>query len=1498
MNVHEILLRLTALGVVLTAEEGRLRVKAARGMLTDELKQAIATHKAEIIRRLTLGNAEAREPVAAVPRNGWLPTSFFQERLWVLDRLEPDSTAFILSTIWHSPVPVSAQQVVEAVAAVVARREILRAVFEEHEGVPAMRLLAPDTVCIERHDLSTLSDEEQEAALEEAARASTRRRFDLAQDPPARFAVFRLGGQRVAVVVTMHHIASDAWSMSLLLQELTAACEKRLGSPPIRQYADFAAWQRQSQDEQSAARELDWWQSRLAGAPPTSVFPADRQAAAGTPATGAVHDFEWSESLSQGVRAMVRDEGCTVYMAMLAALAAVLYRQTGQDDVVLGSPMGLRERPEFEAMVGPFVNLLVLRLDLSDDPTFAELLGRARDAVLDAHEHRSVPFEKVIERLRPPRSLAHSPLFQMAVVQHNAPDTRAAPIYGGGAIHEVTWFVRDVDGRLQGSIEYRADLFSAQAVARLSEYLEAFLAAAVQDRSRRLRAMPFVSDAERHHILVRFNATAQEVEGSSVVRRFERQAASTPQAVAVRFEGQELTYRQLNDRANLLARRLRAMGVGSAEPVGVCLQRSLALPVALLGVLKAGAAYVPLDPGFPAHRLDFMLADSGACVLVCEATSAEAIAVRENLRRLDMAELDAAVDAVDESASGDSVGSGDTGDDLAPEAPAYVIYTSGSTGLPKGVSVSHAALSNFLESMRREPGLGRDDVLAAVTTISFDIAGLEMYLPLIVGARIELASRDVASDGHALASLLQRSGATVLQATPATWRMLLDSGWKGGSTFRALCGGEGLPRDLADRLLACTGELWNLYGPTETTIWSTAGKVQHGAAVTIGRPIANTHVYVLDDARAPVPIGVPGELWIGGAGVAIGYHGRPELTAERFVDDPFSARAGARMYRTGDLARWLPDGQLEHLGRLDHQVKVRGFRIELGEIESALARHVQVRQAVVTARDDGHGFKELVAYIVSRANPPAGVGQLRDFLRESLPDYMLPTRFVFLEALPMTANNKVDVKALPEPATAASPDDAAPRPAGEPQGALEVQLLALWRQSLDDDRLGVHDDFFEHGGHSLKAVQLLTRIEQVFGRKLPLATLFQAPTVARMAHLLKEANWRPSWRSLVAINPTGSKPPMFLIPGVGGNVLMFGLLSKLLGPDQPTYGLQARGLDGQEKPFTRIPDMAAHYLSELRNARPSGPYVLCGSCTGGVVAFEMAQHLVAQGRDRASGDPRDMASFVVRHRTLVVRLAVAAAVHVAKAGRDGRRASQAAAFAVGAVPAPEGARRGQLAHRRPAPGIGRHELLLRQGRAGHHARCCTLPAASLSVFAAQRRRLGSPGAGRGYPALLGDAGARCDRRRRRGRGLGTDVRLSACRAVGTDPVGLPVAWHRQRRGAGAALKCGPWTRRKHELLRAVPIHAAKLAAHGRADDRRGDPVGLVQRRRARLHQPGAQQRRDHAAVCRGRLRCAGRRKDLHEFRVADAVGALFPGHRAGAVAGAVREDPAGATARS
>ena len=890
-----------------------------------------------------------------------------------------------------------------------------------------------------------------------------------------RFDVFTFDQGRVGVTLAAHHIALDTWSIGLLFTELASLVSSAGNNLPVNhlQYVDYAAWQRRAVKSNGAA--LDWWTQKLDGAPPTSMFPPD--VSCGQSGKGESFNFAWDAGFSADLRRFSREQGVTVYMVLIAACAALIRAYTGQSDILLGSPMGDREHSEFEDIIGPFVNVLVLRISIGGNPSFAQLLARVRDVVLDAHAHRSTPFEAVIERLKPQRSFDYSPLYQVAVVQHNVPLRTDVVVHGGGALHELTWFVREVDNCFVGAFEYRSDLYSNEMIGQISSQLGVILQAAMTDADQALSRLPLITPSEKRKIMALGAGERSPIEGTTVAELFERRVAQSPDRTAITFLAQSISYIELNQRANQLARRLRSLGAGPSVVIGICMDRSIDLVVALLGVVKSGAAYLPLDPEFPVDRLAFMLRDSGARVLLVSDDRPTDLDLPTNVEvfcpfSADMSPPEAT----------NLKGVRDVSD------PAYVIYTSGSTGQPKGVVVPHRALVNFLESMRARPGLFEEDVLAAVTTVSFDISGLEIYLPLIVGAQVELISRETASDGFALADRLTSSTATVMQATTATWRLLLETEWQPRSGFRAFCGGETLPRDIADALVARVGELWNLYGPTETTIWSTIDKVDPSPApITIGMPITNTQIYILNEHSEPVSVGMPGEIWIGGAGVAVGYHDRPELTAERFVKDRFSSEPDARIYRTGDLARWGRDGRIHHLGRLDQQVKVRGFRIELEEIEAALASYPGMRQVCVTTAGSNAAIV-LVAYYVQDSSAPT-TNELRRYLRSRLPDYMLPSLFVDIDSVPLMPNGKVDRRRLPDPFRSGMRAHTSNEPLAP---GVEQALAEVWRDILKTDQIGPGDNFFELGGHSLLSLRVSAAFLRRTGLSLdPRAMFFQ-----------------------------------------------------------------------------------------------------------------------------------------------------------------------------------------------------------------------------------------------------------------------------------------------------------------------------------------------------------------------------------------------------------------------
>ena len=1161
------------------------------------------------------GGAAVEVPILALGREHTLALSFSQRRMWLNQRMDPDGTAYNMPFASRVTGQIDRQALRAAVAFMVGRHEALRTSFEPGPDEPVQRIAADAHVPIEEIDLRHLNlhaaEEDARALLREAAL----RPFDLGRAPLLRVVLVWLGEADHVLLFLLHHAVGDQWSGGILAREIGVAYRAlRAGQAPALeplrvQYADYAAWQREHLGGRALDAQLAYWRDRLAGLSPLAL-PTDAPRPAQRSSRGATLSLPMPQPTLVALRTLSAAHGATVFMTLLAAFKLLLARYSGQHDIAVGTPIANRTRTETESLVGTMVNTLVLRTDLGGDPSFTELLQRVRDTALQAYAHQDLPYERLVDELRQGDAAVSAPLVRLLFNVPNAP--WAPPAFEGlelepfdfdrGAAQFDLSVTVDTEYEQRIHFEYATDLYGADTVQRLAGHYLRLLGDVAAHASRPVSTLRMLTTAEYRRAVYEWNRTERPV---PAVRRaselIARQAERTPAAVAISQADQVLTYGELEARANRLANHFLALDLGSAPLIGVCLPRTPELIVALLAVMKCGGAYVPLDPAFPRDRLQFMAEDAGVALVLTDSVLLEALPF-EGQRRLD---LDLAEPAL--AARSDD----------APPAPAvesdlaYVLYTSGSTGRPKGVEVPHRALVNFLTSMQHEPGCTARDTLLSVTTLSFDISGLEFFLPLTVGARVELASQHELNDAHALLRRMSHCRATMMQATPSTWRMLVEAGWAGDPTLTVLCGGEPLVSALAAQLLPRCKTLWNLYGPTETTIWSTLAKVESASHITIGFPIANTTVYVLDAAMQPVPVGVTGEIHIGGRGVARGYRSRADLTGERFVLDPFATEPDACLYRTGDLARYCADGSIVHLGRADLQLKVRGHRVEPGEIEAVLARHPAVQACVVTARADATGTAQLVAYAVPRAPASIEPAVLRAHLRASLPEYMTPDFFVSLSALPLTASRKVDIQALPAPgverAAAASPATA------DPRSTMAVQLTALWRGVLDDESIGMHDNFFEHGGHSLKAVQLLTSIERVYGRTLPLATLIEAPTIAQLEAVLTRADWAPPWRSLVAISTHGSKPALFAVPGVGGNVLAFAKLAALLGRDRPVYGLQARGLDGVEPPFATVAEAAAYYLEEIRSVQPRGPYFIGGTCTGGVIAFEMARRLRAQG---------------------------------------------------------------------------------------------------------------------------------------------------------------------------------------------------------------------------------------------------------------------------------------------
>ncbi|HEV3048761.1 MAG TPA: amino acid adenylation domain-containing protein, partial [Longimicrobium sp.] len=1048
-------------------------------------------------------SAPKSSPIVAVERTGALPLSFSQERLWFLDRLEPGSAVYNIPMAWRLSGALDQAALERSLGEIVRRHEVLRTVFAQPDGSPVQVIAPFRGFALPVEDLSALGEADREAAAERRAGEEARRGFDLAAGPLFRAALLRLGSEDHVLLLSMHHIVSDDWSMGVLSRELSSlyAAYREGGESPLPelpvQYADYAVWQREQLAGEVLDRQIAYWRERLAGAPELLELPTDHPRPAVRSYEGAGVPVEFPLELQERLQALGRGEGATLYMVLLAAFQVLLSKYSGSEDVVVGSPIAGRTRAEVEELIGFFVNTLVLRTDLSGDPSFRETLRRVREATLGAYAHQEVPFEKLVAELQPERTLSHSPLFQVMFTVQTAggggggaalPGLSVSGVgaKGASAKFDLSLVLTATSQGLRGGLSYSTDLFERGTIERMLGHLERVLEQVAADADVRFSQLELLGDVEREQVLGAWNQTERGYSALPAPALFAEWARRAPDAVALLDRGEAVTYAALDRRALVLARQLRDLGVGLETPVGLCMERTAELLVGVLGIWKAGGAYVPLDPAYPAERLGWIIHDAALPVVVATADTAGVLPEHgATLVR---------VDQLPDTAS-------ETGSDAAAELPAshaglaYVIYTSGSTGKPKGVLVQHASLSNLLAATREAFGVGEGDVMPALASYAFDIWLFEALLPLTSGGAVRLVERERMLDVPALVEEI--ADATLVHAVPALMRQVVQAERETprlARLRRAFVGGDRVPADLLAEMrdVLPNAEAHVLYGPTEGTILASTHPESADGMVEgnpIGRPLGNVRLYVCDALGGPQPAGVPGELLIGGAGVARGYLGRAGLTAERFVPDPFSVQGGARLYRTGDRARWRGDGTLEFLGRVDTQVKVRGFRIEPGEIEAALRGHASVTDCAVVAREDETGDRRLVAYVVG----DVAADELRERLRGTLPEYMVPAAFVVLDALPLTPNGKLDRKALPAPEYAADADRYV-----APRTPVEEVMAEIWAEVLKVERVGVHDNFFALGGHSLLAVTLVERMRRR-GVRADVRALFTTPTVAELA---------------------------------------------------------------------------------------------------------------------------------------------------------------------------------------------------------------------------------------------------------------------------------------------------------------------------------------------------------------------------------------------------------------
>jgi amino acid adenylation domain-containing protein len=1160
------------------------------------------------------------DAILTAGREGSQPLSFSQQRLWFLNELEPDSAAYNIPIVLRCKGHLDVPALQRAISDIAQRHGILRARFHSVEGQPA-QVIAP----LSGIDLAVVAvpDGSEQERLKAARRMAAQEAFtlfDLNRGPLLRARLLRMSHTDHVLIVTMHHIASDGWSLGILFRELAALYEARKNneSDPLPeltlQYTDFARWQRQRLAGEHLTAQLAYWKEKLNGLQPLELH-TDRPRPVIRTHNGALHDLVFSRETTDAIQRLCHQERVTEFMLLLAVFNTLLARHTGQEDIAVGTPVAGRNRVEIEPLIGFFVNTLVMRGDLSGDPTFHELLERMRNLSLSAFAHQDIPFEKLVEDLQPQRSRSQTPLFQVMFALQNAllGDIKLAgleltpiPLEQTTAKFDLMLTLWETPGGLRGQFEYNTDLFDAATIVRMDQHYQMLLQSALKNPQQRVSELAMLTDAEWKHVLVELNNTKTPYPRQGLARLFETQARRSPDAVAVSYGNRQITYRELNERANKLAHFLRAGGAKPGQPIAVCADRSIELIEGILAIIKAGGGYVPLDPSYPRERLAFMLKDTQCPILISQEKHSGIFPPSECRTIL----IDRDWPEIERQPATNPTGS-TGGDDLA-----YIIFTSGSTGTPKGIRVPQKGVVRLVCNTSYIT-LDAKDIVAQISNASFDAATFEIWGALLHGGRLTGITSDIALSPNEFAAEIRRQHISALFMTTALFNLLAT---ENPAVFRSvryvLFGGEACDARAVRAVLkgGPPRNLLHVYGPTEVTTFSTCHKIEsvaeHTTTVTIGRPISNTEAYILDRHKNPLPIGVPGELYLGGDGLALGYHNREDLTNAKFVPHPFSTTPGAKLYRSGDLAKFLPGGDIEFIGRLDHQVKIRGFRIELGEIESVLATHPSVRELAVVAREDTPGARRIVAYLSAHDASRVSGEQLRAYLRERLPDYMIPSAFILLPTLPLTHNGKVDRHALPVPEGLLAKTQRTVTP---PRIPLHSQIIHIWEGLLNVHPIGITENFFELGGHSLLAVRMMDLIEQICGRKLPLSALFAAATVEQLADALLKQNDTTPEPAMTRLNADGRKPPLFFLHGdlLGGG-LYCRSLARHLGPDQPLFVLAAKKVPPDRLPPS-VETIAADLLREIQAIKPKGPCLLGGYCFGGCVAYEMARQLRAKG---------------------------------------------------------------------------------------------------------------------------------------------------------------------------------------------------------------------------------------------------------------------------------------------
>jgi amino acid adenylation domain-containing protein len=1178
----------------------------------------------ELINYIEQSGGTKKGHESSIPRSeagrDTFPLSSSQSRIWFMENLNPGMTAYNLPLDYRITGELDIEVLEKTLNYLIQRHESFRTIFPVVNGEPVQKVLPELFVNLPVVHLEKEPGKKTETLIKQYSIENAGYKFNLGTGPLFRFQLLVSGKNEFVLLINIHHIISDAISLGIFLEEMEKVYHSFMDDKPVAlpeipvTYTDFTLWQNQWLTGEEYRKQLDFWKKELSGAPDLLQLPLDFHRPKTTTYNGTEYHLSIDPELKVKLIALSKKNGTGLSMPLLSAFAILLNRYSSQDDFVLGFPVANRMHPDLESLTGVFINSLPIRFNFPDGITFSEFVGNTTKRFLSAYENQEIPIERLVEELKIKRILNINPVFQVLFnylagfpAEIHLPGANLQQLRGEriSAQFDLTLTVNDEKNGLDCTFEYNTDLFREETISRLSGHFLTILRSIVENEELNIRSIPLLTEQENNLMLKEWNNThVVYPEGKCIHHLFEEQVTRTPDAIAVVFENEQLTYSELNARVNRLAQYLVGQGAKEGTTVAICIHRSIDLVAGLLAISKTGATYLPLDPIYPKARLALILDDAKPILLVSESSMMDSLPdTGARILLLDKKEIYSG-----ESSKNLSNGSS--------QNFAYILYTSGSTGKPKGVQIKQHSVVNLLSSMGRLLKVNFRDTLLAGTTISFDIAQMEMFLPLVTGAKLVIATENTAMNVELLKKKIEESGATLFQATPVTFKMLLLSGWNGKQDLKLVCGGEAFSKELARELLPRCREVWNGYGPTEATIYSVVKKLTPEDCtgegyVPIGRPVDNTTLFVLNSRLVPVPVGITGELFIGGDGVSTGYLNLPEMTGERFIPDPFSNNPDSRIYKTGDLVHYFPDGNLVYLNRADSQVKIRGFRIELGEIESAISRFEGMKENVVIAREDAQGEKMLVAYCVTGTASGLDEQSLKLHLKEKLPDYMIPAAFVRMDILPLTSNNKVDRKALPDPVSLSS---SVSKEYVAPKTITEKKLVGIWSSILKIEKIGIMDDFFEIGGHSMIAVTLIIKIEKEFGIRLPLATLFEQSNIQKLAKVIENGITPDKWRSLVPLSPGGSKKPLFLVHGLGLNVLLYTTIINHLDPEQPVYGLQAKGLNGIDEPLGTIEEIASYYISEIMTIDREGPYQLAGYSLGGNIAYEMARQLKERGK--------------------------------------------------------------------------------------------------------------------------------------------------------------------------------------------------------------------------------------------------------------------------------------------